>query len=199
MKFDIDRRGVLTKLAMAPVAGSAIGIAVSQSSQDKGLHPDNPSKYVTPDDSVVQTYAREFEFDPRIQSVGIPEGTEFEYVTDKEQFDKDERWLFPREYLEHGRGDCEDFSLTMVSILRSKEIPAKCVIGEVRGGGLNYDETAGHMVAEAKFDGERFLIDLWPPDKLYTTEEYTESVFDYWNPKQMFDESGGYQNYTEDW
>ena len=50
-----------------------------------------------------------------------------EYVTDKSAFGLEDLWLFPEETLMLGKGDCEDTSFLLASLLLASGISEQCV------------------------------------------------------------------------
>lgn len=50
-----------------------------------------------------------------------------DYVTDKSDFGLDDLWLFPEETLMLGKGDCEDTSFLLASLLLASGISEQCV------------------------------------------------------------------------
>jgi hypothetical protein len=79
--------------------------------------------------------------------------SECEYVSDKEQFNKDDYWLPPEEFEKRKKGDCEDFALWTWRQLLSMGYKSRYVVG--RAG--RYGE--GHAWVTIERDGKHFIVE----------------------------------------
>lgn len=161
--------------------------------------PDNPSRYITPDDELVETYADtadiEFEDGQRLGRIAFDQEFNPMYMLDEDQFEDDNHWMYPRKYLEEQRGDCEDYALAMASIMESLDHPTRTILGV----GTFNGERAGHAMTEVKIDDTYYALDIGLPSKLYERSWYDDSVITEWTPLTMFGDDTPYQTYDPDW
>jgi hypothetical protein len=66
-------------------------------------------------------------FDLRALKIWDYVARKVEYITDKRAFGLDDYWLFPEETLVLGKGDCEDSSFLLASMLLASGISESCV------------------------------------------------------------------------
>jgi len=163
--------------------------------------PANPERYITPDDPVVQEYARKIDID--IISEGrfgyfiTPPELKFEYETDSEQFGKGDEWQMPRDYLlSGGVGDCEDYTLAIASIFEAKNFPARVVCGVVRG--RKNDPDKPHAVVETVIDDYEYIMDVSWPRTILSEDKYRRRVYK-WKPLAMFGKNMSYRLYHSSW
>lgn len=75
------------------------------------------------------------------------------YVSDKEQFNREDYWMPPEEFEERKKGDCDDFALWTWRQLLGMGYKARYVVG--RAG--KYGE--GHAWVTMEKDGKHFLVE----------------------------------------
>lgn len=56
--------------------------------------------------------------------------SKFEYVTDRENYNSDEYWIIPDDFLNGNKftGDCEDFAMCCRVLCRQRNIPSQLVV-----------------------------------------------------------------------
>ena len=80
---------------------------------------------------------------------------EFPYHTDYSQFQQDEYWQTPYEFLAHGGGDCEDYAITKYYLMKNigyTDDQLQIVLLKVPGG-------EGHAVLTVKIGDKVYLMD----------------------------------------
>lgn len=75
------------------------------------------------------------------------------YVSDKEQFDREDYWMPPEEFEKRKKGDCDDFALWTWRQLLEMGYKSRYVVG--RAG--KYGE--GHAWVTMERDGKHFLVE----------------------------------------
>lgn len=158
------------------------------------------SDYITPEDEIVEHWAKKADLKKhkdesyRVDLNDHWDELKFEYISDEEQFGKMDKWLKPREYLENGaKGDCEDYSLAMTSILEAMGYPSVNVIGYYDTG----DSEGGHSIAETVIDGDVYVADVHMPCWLAPRERYYEEM-EWWD-REMFSDDMSRRSYSSDW
>jgi len=92
----------------------------------------------------------------------------FEYVTDKKQYGKIEKWVTPED-VDNVTGDCEDFALACRKLLRETDLPSRLVFcldetGEghavLESGGWILDNRQRKVLSKQKLEkiGYRFVL-----------------------------------------
>ncbi|MFB6077038.1 MAG: hypothetical protein ABEK12_02820, partial [Candidatus Nanohaloarchaea archaeon] len=130
---------------------------------------ENASKYVTPDDPVVQDVAS----DTRIE---LQEGTYKVDWPDRLEFEDVETGTVdhPRDYLSGGaqRGNCADHAVASASVMAAKEKDVAVVTGETQYGVIDRIWPGAHSNAEIAHDGEVLVADVTYPYTLYRRPEF---------------------------
>ncbi len=75
------------------------------------------------------------------------------YVSDQEQFGKDDYWMLPSEFEKKRKGDCEDFSIWTWRQLMNLNIPCRFVVG------LSGRYGEGHAWLTMEQDGKQYLVE----------------------------------------
>ncbi len=93
------------------------------------------------------------------------------YALDSEQWGARDRWATPREALESGRGDCEDYALLKYAALRRAGVPAErlsLLLGEARVGALFWAKWEARAVLAYWPEGEPepLVLDNMAPEAL---------------------------------
>jgi len=103
-------------------------------------------------------------------------------------------WKFPVETLRDLKGDCEDTSMLLTSLLRALNLPAYCVIGEVVIDGVPYGHAwviydhckYGWVILESTLDS----LDPYPNwDEYYRVVKQVEDIY---KPRIIFNEKETY-------
>lgn len=166
--------------------------------QDLTNAPGTPSQYITPEEDTVQTYAGAatvaLDAEPAHGTITFDIDFDPTYIRDTDQFDQDDHWMRPRDYLETGTGDCEDYALAMASIMEALGHPSRVVIGTGQFRG----ERRVHAMTETRIDDTYYRLDVAAPQKIYSRETYDEIVSD-WSSLTMFGDDTAYQIYETDW
>ena len=102
------------------------------------------NEFITPYDPVIVSKANELKKEAEMRKIE-PLVVIFNFVSVKIKYIKDKRfhgyeeyWTFPRETLRYGRGDCEDTSFLLTSLLIASGIDkryVRVVLGSYKGYG----------------------------------------------------------------
>lgn len=105
------------------------------------------------------------------------------YETDRRQFAALERWAYPAETLQSRKGDCEDMSFLLASILLAMDVPAPTVgveLGHFKGNGHAwvwvkdyYDRE--HILETTNAVAPRHYVNIMPKSGV-GSEDYTPEL-----------------------
>jgi predicted transglutaminase-like cysteine proteinase len=124
--------------------------------------------YVTPNDPIIKQKADQIctnDFIPDIIEIKDWVANHITYRYDSEVHGQEEYYQLPRETLRLGAGDCEDFSILFVSLIRAKGYSANrafCVVG--------YNPSGGHAWAWVELD----ILGWW------TFEPQSTTISNFW-------------------
>lgn len=170
--------------------------------------PPNYQDYITPENEKIKNLSTQINiesyrsmFDHKLHSrIVFPEQLKFEYKTDKDLFGIEDKWQKPIEYLEIGKGDCEDHALIMNSVFEAKGDKARMVAGYIK-----FDENkekVPHWNAEIFHEGDRYVSDVNWPRTLYTQGEFKKKLEEKggrWEPLGMFGKDLKFNVYEKYW
>jgi hypothetical protein len=120
----------------------------------------NPADFIRPQDPAVQAVAaallNKLSGSDDSPSARMREAYNFvtlntEYVPDMTQYGYEEVWAMPDEVLRRLRGDCEDLSFLLCSLLLALGVQAQVVFGMYKG--------QGHAWVEAQVDGAGGILE----------------------------------------
>ncbi|RLJ02072.1 MAG: hypothetical protein DRP11_03475 [Candidatus Aenigmatarchaeota archaeon] len=160
-----------------------------------GYVPENYQDYITPDDSIVQKYAKEIEYEsspfvtfPSVYDIKAPPELKFEYFSDRELFKKRDHWQKPSEYLRRGAvGDCEDYATWAASDAEAKGYEARVI-----GGYISYEwdmSLSPHWNTEVKLNDEYYVMDVDRPKEAVRRDVFGKRLKRWggeWKPLIMF-------------
>ncbi len=116
-------------------------------------------------------------------------------MSDQNQFDESDMRLL-REYPETREGDCEDYAVTLASMLEHKGNDARVVIGT---GLFDGDEEPDlHAMTETVIDDEYYALDVNRPDVILDLPSYRDWITD-WTQTSLFGPEISDRKYREDW
>lgn len=96
------------------------------------------------------------------------------YLTDEENYGKEDYWTTPNELYDRGRGDCEDYAIAKYFALREAGISSDHLL--LAGGYIDNDPTSGHLVLLYRDKGIVYVLDNIDPDVTPFKDHYGINV-----------------------
>lgn len=131
--------------------------------------PENPQRYIQPENSNVQEVA---ESRDSVEDCYSWVAANIFYVPD-DRLGSSEYWLYPSQTIKQKKGDCEDFAILLCSLIRAKGTSAEDVM-VVAGLVPTNGDIAGHAWVELKYQG------VWLPLECATRGPQAPPPFDYY-------------------
>lgn len=75
----------------------------------------------------------------------------FTYVTDKEQYERNEHWVMPKDPFEV-TGDCEDFALACRVLVRNKGLKSRLIFCKTEDGGGHCVLSVGGWILDNRME-----------------------------------------------